>query len=106
MRVEPLGVDIDIRKGESLLEAAWRNGYDWPTLCYAKGTCTACRCEVIEGAHLLSPRTAPEIALLDDLKGRVRRLNPRRVRLACQVTAVGNILIRKAGVQQRPSPSE
>lgn len=88
------------------MQAAWRAGYDWPTLCYARGTCTACRCEVLEGLHLLSERTVAEVALLRSLDHRVRRANPRRMRLACQVTASGDITVRKPGVKKQTVESE
>jgi len=101
LRVEPAGVDIDVHPGETLIQAAWRAGYHWPTLCYAMGTCTACQCEVLDGLHLLSERTAAEVALLGDLNRRVRRANPRRVRLACQVTVAGDVTVRKPGVRRR-----
>ncbi|ANI42476.1 ferredoxin [Mycolicibacterium vaccae ATCC 25954] len=101
MRVEPAGIDIEVSPGETLLQAAWRAGYDWPTLCYARGTCTACRCEVLDGLHLLSERTEAEVALLGDLDRRVRRANPRRIRLACQATASGHITVRKPGVKKQ-----
>jgi len=105
MRVEPAGVDIGVRRGETLMQAAWRAGYDWPTLCYAMGRCTACQFEVIDGLHVLSERTAAEIALLSGLDRRVRRANPRRVRLACQVTATGDVTVRKPGVKKQTASS-
>ncbi|GAA2558501.1 2Fe-2S iron-sulfur cluster-binding protein [Mycolicibacterium diernhoferi] len=101
MRVEPAGIEITVREGESLMQAAWREGYEWPTLCYAMGRCTACRCEVLDGLHVLSERTDAEVALLGDLNRRVRRANPRRVRLACQVSATGDVTVRKPGVKKR-----
>lgn len=79
--------------------AAWRAGYHWPTLCYGMGSCNACQCEVVEGHHLTSPRTDVEVQLLGDLNKRVRRVNPRRVRLACQLTITGDVTVRKAGVK-------
>lgn len=101
MRVEPAGIEITVRQGESLMQAAWREGYEWPTLCYAMGRCTACRCEVLDGLHVLSERTEAEVALLGDLNRRVRRANPRRVRLACQVSATGDVTVRKPGVKKQ-----
>lgn len=101
MRVEPAGIDIDVRSGETLMQAAWRAGYDWPTLCYAMGRCTACQCEVLEGLHVLSERTEAEVALVSGLDRRVRRTNPRRVRLACQVTVTGDVTVRKPGVKKQ-----
>jgi 2Fe-2S ferredoxin len=106
MRVEPAGIDIDVAPGETLIQAAWRAGYEWPTLCFARGTCTACRCEIIDGLHLLSERTEAEVALLGDLDRRVRRANPRRMRLACQARASGHITVRKPGVKKRSLANE
>lgn len=106
MRVEPRGIEIEVRPGETLMRAAWRAGYDWPTLCYAMGRCTACRCEVTEGLQFLSERTAAEVALLRSLDRRTRRTNPRRVRLACQVTATGDVTVRKPGVKEKTTDSK
>ncbi|HEY9266886.1 MAG TPA: 2Fe-2S iron-sulfur cluster-binding protein, partial [Mycobacterium sp.] len=80
--------------------------YDWPTLCYAMGRCTACQCEVVEGLQFLSERTAAEVALLRSLDRRTRRANPRRVRLACQVTVTGDVTVRKPGVKEKTTHSE
>jgi 2Fe-2S ferredoxin len=106
MRVEPAGINVEVRPGETLMRAAWRAGYDWPTLCYAMGRCTACQCEVLEGLHVLSERTQAESALLSGLDRRVRRVNPRRVRLACQVTVTGDVTVRKPGVKKQTASSD
>jgi ferredoxin, 2Fe-2S len=100
MRVEPVGCEIEVRRGETLIQAAWRAGYNWPTLCYGVGRCTACQCEVLNGLHLLSERTEAEMQLLHDLHRRVRRAaDPRRIRLACQVKIIGDVIVRKPGVK-------
>jgi ferredoxin, 2Fe-2S len=106
LRVEPAGIDIDVATDETLIQAAWRAGYDWPTMCYARGTCTACRCEVIEGMHLLTERTEAETALLSELNRRVRRANPRKIRLACQAKANGDVTVRKPGVKRQSPTSD
>lgn len=99
MRVEPAGCEIEVRRGETLIEAAWRAGYTWPTRCYGMGKCTACQCEVLDGLHLLSERTDAETQLLRELGRRVRRVDPRRIRLACQVAISGDVTVRKPGVK-------
>jgi len=98
-RIEPAGHILEVWDGETLIEAAWRQGYWWPTLCFGLGKCTACQCEVIDGLDSLSPRTDAEQAMLADLGRRSRRINPHRVRLACQVTVSGDVVIRKPGVR-------
>jgi 2Fe-2S ferredoxin len=99
LRVEPAGYEIEVHPGETLIRAAWRAGYSWPTLCYGVGKCTACQCEVVDGLHLLSERTEPESELLRECNRRVRRVDPRRLRLACQVQITGNVVVRKPGVR-------
>jgi ferredoxin, 2Fe-2S len=99
LRVEPAGIEIEVRHGETLLQAAWRAGYYWPTLCFGVGDCNACHCEVLDGQHVTSPRTDAEVRHLEDMSRRVRRVNPRRIRLACQVTVSGDIAVRKQGVK-------
>jgi 2Fe-2S ferredoxin len=99
LRVEPAGIEIEVRRGETLIKAAWRAGYTWPTLCYGTGKCTACQCEVLDGLHLLSERTEAETHMLRDLNRRVRRADPRRIRLACQVEINGDVIVRKQGVK-------
>ncbi|MCW2830625.1 MAG: ferredoxin [Aeromicrobium sp.] len=97
--VEPAGHAIEVQDGESVIQAAWREGYDWPTLCYGMGTCTACQCEIVEGLDRVSPTTEAERSMLSGLANRRRRRDPRRVRLACQLRVVGNVVIRKPGVR-------
>lgn len=101
MRVEPSGVEFEVRPGENLMEAAWRAGYHWPTLCYGMGTCTACQCEVVEGLDDVTPRTEAEDAMLADFCKRRRRVDPTRTRLACQVRLTGDVVIRKPGVRPK-----
>lgn len=98
-RVEPSGHLIEVRAGESLIQAAWREGYEWPTLCYGMGTCTACQCEILDGLENVSDKTEAEDAMLSDFSRRRRRIDPRRVRLACQVRISGDIEVRKPGVR-------
>jgi 2Fe-2S ferredoxin len=103
LTVVPSNIEIDVPPGKTLLQAAWDAGYDWPTLCYGQGTCTACQCEILDGLHLLSARTEAEAHMLGDLNRRVRRTDPRRVRLACQVTITGDVTVRKPAVKQQDS---
>lgn len=43
VRVESDGHVIPVSQGESFIEAAWRQGYDWPTTCYGRARRLACR---------------------------------------------------------------
>lgn len=98
-KVVPGEYVFEVAADESLIQAAWRAGYEWPTLCYGMGTCTACQCEVLDGLDKLSGRTEAEEHMLGDLSRRKRRANPRRIRLACQVFLAGDVTVRKPGVR-------
>jgi 2Fe-2S ferredoxin len=98
VRVEPLGVDIDVRPGESIMAAAQRGGYYWPTQCQAMGSCTVCFTRVKQGAGSLSPAGAAEAESLERL---ARRFGPRgrSIRLACQAKPTGDVVVVKPGVK-------
>jgi 2Fe-2S ferredoxin len=93
VRVEPAGVEIGVRSGETLLDAAWRNGYRGPTTCYGQARCTACHVLVVGGGERTSPMSD-----LDEQGAiaRLRRLWYReepRVRLACRMTVIGDVVV-------------
>lgn len=110
VRVEPLGVDIEIQPGETLIEAAWRQGFDWPTVCYAQAECTLCHVRVLEGFDNLAPMEEQESRAVDELLGRARHRDT--IRLACRLEFRGNAVVRKNGVHPRqpdashPAPVE
>ena len=54
VRVEPIGVTFRLAEGETLIQAAWRQGYDWPTVCGGRAECTACHV-LIEAAGKDTP---------------------------------------------------
>jgi len=101
VRVEPLGVDIEVQPGETLIEAAWRQGFDWPTVCYAQAECTLCHVRVLEGSENLAPMQQQESKTIQELLGRARHRDA--IRLACRLEVRGNVVVRKNGVQQRQS---
>ena len=102
VRIEPSGLRLEVPDGESVAEAAWRQGYHWPTTCWGQADCMVCRVEVIEGADAVRDARPEEV-------GAVRRKLPpslRRpgTRLACrlEVTGIG-VVLRKEGVRP-PTP--
>jgi 2Fe-2S ferredoxin len=97
VRVEPLGVDLEVEPGESLIEAAWRLGYRWPTTCYGQAECMLCRVEVMAGEEQIEPQGPDEeLALRIRLPASARRPG---VRLACRLRLRGEgVMVRKAGV--------
>ncbi len=99
VRVEPLGVEIEVHPGESLIEAAWREGFYWPTICYGQAQCTACHVVVTSGADHLSDVGQEEADAIQLLRrGRARR-NIDNVRLACRLEVQGPAVVEKRGVR-------
>ncbi len=88
---------FEVKPGETVIQAAWRSGYRWPTTCWGQADCGACAMEVIEGDERLS---APEPIEQARLRTLPRRPGPPR-RLACQTRLVrtGTITVRKPGVK-------
>lgn len=102
-RIEPLGEVVTVDPGESLLDAAWRAGLDWPTTCYGQAECGACRVEVVSGHVHVIPASDEE---RDALRTRIAPSQAgRNVRLACRITfarAAGDgseVVVHKRGVR-------
>jgi len=97
VRVEPSGITLDLRDGETVMAAAGRAGYRWPTICGGLADCGACALEVLETAAALPPPTTIEGMRLNVLVER-RRYPDRTFRLACQLVPTGDLVVRKTGV--------
>jgi 2Fe-2S ferredoxin len=94
----PLGVDLDVEAGESLMEAAQRLGYYWPTRCHGRALCTACQVKIASGAENFSAiaeeeRDALGLGLAHDGS------EGDRLRLACQARPLGDAVVIKDGVR-------
>lgn len=93
VRVVPAGIDIEVFAIETLFDAAWREGYDWPTVCVGQMLCTACHVVVKDGIENVLPVVERQEA------SAIRRLAQRiysdeaRVRLACQLRITGNVVV-------------
>ncbi|MGH3595859.1 MAG: 2Fe-2S iron-sulfur cluster-binding protein [Mycobacterium sp.] len=98
VRVEPAGVAIDVADGETLMHAAERLGYRWPTVCHGQAKCTACFVVVEEGGDELDPAGPIELAGLELFQGG-SPYEGREVRLACQLRPLGDAVVRKRGVR-------
>jgi propane monooxygenase reductase component len=48
VRLEPVGVEFDVESGETVLDAAFRQGISLPHGC-KEGQCSACKCNLVEG---------------------------------------------------------
>ena len=97
VRVKPSGITFDVRDGETVMAAARRAGYRWPTICGGLAECGACALEVIEVAGALPAPSTVEGLRLNALVER-RRHPDRTWRLACQLAPTGDVVVRKTGV--------
>jgi 2Fe-2S ferredoxin len=94
--VEPSGIELDARPGETVIECAWRHGYYWPTLCGGKGACRTCYL-VVEGSDKgLAPPSRSE---QQSIQAHALPQGDRQVvRLACQARVFGDVVVTKHGV--------
>ncbi|MGH3560579.1 MAG: 2Fe-2S iron-sulfur cluster-binding protein [Mycobacterium sp.] len=98
VRVEPAGIVIDVAHGETLMHAAERLGYRWPTSCHGEAKCTACFVVVEDGVERLEPARPLELAGLELFQGG-SLYEGREVRLACQLRPRGDAIVFKRGVR-------
>lgn len=104
VRVLPMDVELTVRAGESVMEAARRQGYFWPTRCRGQALCTACLFDVMSDSEDFGPVGALEREALESLRGFQERRD-RRLRLACQARPCGSGVVFKRGVRiADPSP--
>lgn len=80
------------------MEAAWRLGLYWPTICYGQAECAACHVVVLEGEANLSEVGAEEA---DAIRTRVRPRDRRERRLACRMEVYGPVVVEKRGVRPK-----
>jgi len=100
VRVMPADVSFEAAQGETIMDAAERNGFRWPTTCHGLAECAVCVFHVMTGGDRLSPVGPAEEARLQTVK--LSSLDPDRVfRLACQAQIVGDITIFKRGIRQK-----
>ncbi len=79
----PMQVTIECAEGESIFDAARRQGVPIPTACAGKATCGLCRVKVMSGAEHLPPINRDEIKHL----GNTYFIT--RLRLSCQAKVAG-----------------
>jgi ferredoxin, 2Fe-2S len=89
--VQPAGFVFSVQTDETLLDAAQRQGVQWPTVCLGSGICLTCYFVVLTGIEQLSPQTEIEKHPLDFVRRRHRDTLPDHVRLACQTRIGGDI---------------
>jgi 2Fe-2S ferredoxin len=97
LRVEPIDIELEANDGESVMDAAERNGFFWPVGCAKNGECTNCAMEVVSGVGRLSQMGRYERQNLLRQRG-PRATDDPRLRLACQARVHGDVVVYKRGV--------
>ncbi len=99
VRVEPAGIDVAVDNGETLMAAAVRAGYRWPTVCGGQAECGVCVLEVVRSVDIdpPAPLEAARLAAVPE-----RRLRPdASLRLACQLrVGTPGLVVFKRGVRR------
>lgn len=99
VHIRPAGAEIEIGEGETLMNAALRSGYRWPTVCGGQGNCTTCFVQIRKGLDRVVGPDVAEEAALELLRLRFAR-NPESVRLACQLKFKGgDVEVYRPGVR-------
>ena len=95
VRVLPADDVVDVAAGESLMAAARRQGWFWPTVCGGDCECGTCWVVVDEGAeHGSAMETAEQARLAKGMKA-----NEPRARLACQIKVSGPMVVTRRSVK-------
>jgi 2Fe-2S ferredoxin len=97
VKIEPSGLAFEAESGETLMAAAKRQGYYWPTTCGGNGECTTCACTIEDGAKNVSDLGRFESKSLQ--AGRGRAAVQGGLRLGCQTRVYGDVTVRKPGVR-------
>ena len=99
VNVEPIGVTFELGPEETLITAAWREGYYWPTVCGGRAECTACHLIIDDGAaNTVPPDPIENLVLAPVIANRDPRLT---IRLACQLKVRGPVRVHKKAVRRR-----
>lgn len=97
--VQPSGLRLEVGDDESVAEAAWRQGYVWPTQCWGQADCITCFTKIIDGELSARPAEQRERdAIRLKMSGRMK--SSALVRLACQLKVTGDdLVLDKVGVR-------
>jgi 2Fe-2S ferredoxin len=100
MRVEvlPAGIVLDVLPDETIMAAAQRLGYWWPTTCGGAAECGLCAFVPESGAEHLSPMMPEEEGMLAIIAPTLGKAG-RDARLACQTQVFGDVVLVKRGVR-------
>lgn len=92
VRVEPDGIDLDVKDGQTIFKAAHDAGLVWPTQCGGSQQCTICTVFVKEGAQNLSKADRDESFRTAALIRRFE-VDPTELRMACAARVRGPVVV-------------
>ncbi len=93
--VQPLGLELEVPAGQSVMAAATAAGYSWPSDCHGNADCGLCVSIVRQGAEFCDPMLDEERETLERTMGQAD--DDRR--LACRLTVTGPVTLTKRGVR-------
>jgi 2Fe-2S ferredoxin len=93
--VLPLGLELEVREGETVMAAAHAAGYIWPTECGQAASCGLCVSIIRDGLENCGPMPQDETEALERTLGSA----PDDRRLACRLTVTGPVTLTKRGVR-------
>jgi ferredoxin len=94
VHVDPIGIDLEVAAGETVMAAARASGYGWPTVCDASASCGTCVSIVKDGIDNCGEMPDDE---RETLARTLVPLDGQR-RLACRLTVNGPVTLGKRGV--------
>lgn len=102
VHVDPIGIDLEVAPGVTVMTAARGAGFTWPTVCDASASCGTCVSVVQEGLDNCGEMPADE---RETLTRTLVPLDGQR-RLACRLTVTGPVSLKKRGVHAVEAGSE
>ena len=102
VHVDPIGIDLEVAAGETVMVAARGAGFVWPTVCDASASCGTCVTIVEDGIDNCADMPADE---RETLTRTLVPLDGKR-RLACRLTVTGPVSLKKRGVHAVEGGSE
>jgi len=103
VRVLPSDIELTVHPGESMMSAAQRQGYFWPTRCRGQALCTACLFEVVSGDESFDEIEPLEREALESLR-EFQAKHVGRLRLGCQAHPHASASVFKRGVKPAEPP--
>ncbi|GLJ98856.1 hypothetical protein GCM10017594_20530 [Microbacterium terrae] len=105
VRIMPADVELEVNPGESVAEAAWRQGWVWPTQCWGQADCLSCFTRIVDGEQDAVPAEDLELdAIRLKMTGKMR--TDGQVRLACQLRCTGTALVLEKRGFRREIPED